>query len=161
MWKYIGENLREGGRRHVFQFLCQPYPCSIPWRILRQASPMVQRGAFTGIGAYAVLWADASASLGWLFQVCLCLCVCLSNCYILHGLKECNCLWFTGFFMFFVSLLEIHLRSQNGKMKLSGREVRLFAAYIDARSRKLSFSSIAIFPPGSVPCLDLLNSVGF
>lgn len=47
------------------------------------------------------------------------------------------------------------------EMKLSGREVRFFAAYIDARSRKLSFSSIAIFPPGSVPCLDLLNSVGF
>jgi hypothetical protein len=63
--------------------------------------------------------------------------------------------------MFFISLLEIHVRSQNGKMKLSGREVRLFAAYIDARSRKLSYSSIAIFPPGSVPCLDLLNSVGF
>jgi hypothetical protein len=55
MWKYIGENLREDGRRYVFQFLCQPYPCSISWRILRQASPMVQRGAFTGIGAYAVL----------------------------------------------------------------------------------------------------------
>lgn len=161
MWKYIGEKLREGERRHVFQFLCQFYPCSIPWRILRQASPMVQRGAFTGIGAYAVLWADASASLGWLFQVCLCFSLSLSNCYILHGLKEFNCLWFTGFFMFSVSHLMIHLRSQNGKMKLSGREVRLFAAYIDARSRKFSFWSIAIFPPGSVPCLDLLNSVGF
>jgi hypothetical protein len=63
--------------------------------------------------------------------------------------------------MFSVSLLVIHLRSQNGKMKLSGREVRLFAAYIDSRSRKLSFSTIALFPPGSVPCLDLLNSVEF
>jgi hypothetical protein len=41
--------------------------------------------------------------------------------------------------MFSVSHLMIHLRSQNGKMKLSGREVRLFAAYIDARSRKFSF----------------------
>jgi hypothetical protein len=40
----------------------------------------------------------------------------------------------------------IHLRSQNGKMKLSGREVRLFAAYIDARSRRYVDTLVFFLP---------------